>query len=237
MMKKHFMVIALLLTTAVLVPLAVQSPEADFATSPDGGGVVIAEYRGNGGDVVIPPTIGGGIVHLDIVPWAADPNWGDLRGKDKHDELLKSGRECFRGLLCAKKFRYVFLNGKTASDAFTKTGTCRLAEATANYTAAESCRFGDAGGQNIIGWNTFIGKQAKNLEYMSAALDDYSAAIKLSPKNANLYYRRGRAWELLDLPPSALGDYRKALALALDLSNELYRKKVKELENAEKDAQ
>jgi hypothetical protein len=40
-------------------PLAAQSPEAGFATEPDGGGVVIVKYRGNGGDVVIPPAIGG----------------------------------------------------------------------------------------------------------------------------------------------------------------------------------
>jgi hypothetical protein len=135
--------------------------------------------------------LGGDIVHLDIVPWATDPNWGDLRGKDKRDELLKSGREYFRGLLRAKKFRYIFLNGKivsdtltkkgkTASDAlsdvFTKTGTFDLAKITANYTATESCRFGDAGGQNIIGWNTFIGKQAKNLKNMSAAIAKRYAA-------------------------------------------------------------
>jgi uncharacterized membrane protein len=44
MMKKRFMVIALVLT--MLVPLAAQSPEADFATEPDGGGVVVIGYKG-----------------------------------------------------------------------------------------------------------------------------------------------------------------------------------------------
>jgi hypothetical protein len=53
------MVIVLLLTMAALVPLAAQSPEADFATRPDGGRVVIAKYRGKGGDVMIPAIIGG----------------------------------------------------------------------------------------------------------------------------------------------------------------------------------
>jgi hypothetical protein len=122
---------------------------------------------------------GGGIVHLDIVPWATDPNWGDLPGKDEQrNELLSNSQEYFRGLLRAKKFRYVFLNGKTASDAFTQTGTYHLVEAAADYTvtASESCRFGDADGQNIIGWNTFIGKQAKNLEDMSAAIAKRYAA-------------------------------------------------------------
>jgi hypothetical protein len=38
---------------------AAQNPEADFATEPDGDGVVITKYKGNGGDVVIPPAIGG----------------------------------------------------------------------------------------------------------------------------------------------------------------------------------
>jgi hypothetical protein len=128
--------------------------------------------------------LGGGIVHLDIVPWATDPNWGKLPAavtKQFKELFIFSGY--FRGLLRAKKFRYIFLNGTTvseafASDVFTQTGTCRLdlAEVTADYTATESCRFGDAGGQNIIGWNTFIGKQAKNLENMSAAIAEHHAA-------------------------------------------------------------
>jgi hypothetical protein len=117
--------------------------------------------------------LGGNIVHLDIVPWATDPDWGKLPQKAQEGlEQFCQDREYFRILFGAKQFKYVFLNGTTVREVFTKTGTYHLTESSVDYTVSEPCYFGNEGGVNIIGWNTFIGsgRQAKNPEAMGAAI-------------------------------------------------------------------
>jgi hypothetical protein len=58
-MKKMF---ALLVCVAVCGAALFAQTAADFETEPDGNGVVITEYTGPGGSVVIPATIGGKVV-------------------------------------------------------------------------------------------------------------------------------------------------------------------------------
>ena len=55
-MKKRY---ALMVCMTVCGAALFAQTAADFTTTPDGGGVVIAKYTGAGGDVVIPATIGG----------------------------------------------------------------------------------------------------------------------------------------------------------------------------------
>jgi hypothetical protein len=56
--------------SAAFSPLAAQT-EADFETKPEGNGVVITKYKGQGGTVTIPVTIGGKPV-TSIGMWAFD---------------------------------------------------------------------------------------------------------------------------------------------------------------------
>jgi tetratricopeptide (TPR) repeat protein len=54
------------------------------------------------------------------------------------------------------------------------------------------------------------------LERFSEALDSYDEALKLEPKNAELWYNKAKTFEKLDKPHEAIESYDEALRIDLN---------------------
>jgi tetratricopeptide (TPR) repeat protein len=73
--------------------------------------------------------------------------------------------------------------------------------------------------------NEFNTAQGTNMELQSAnVLGDLSDAIKLSPKNAYLYYNRGNLYALRQDYQHAIDDYTRAIALEQKLAEAYYNR-------------
>lgn len=60
---------------------------------------------------------GGGACHLDLVPWATRPIWGELSDRERRF-LLREGRPVLHQLLASLRVEALLLNGTTVVDAF-----------------------------------------------------------------------------------------------------------------------
>ena len=66
--------------------------------------------------------------HLDLVQWATDPVWGDIKDKGIQKSLLASDFEFLRFQLDAYKFKKLFLNGQEVVTQFKNLGLAELVE-------------------------------------------------------------------------------------------------------------
>ena len=58
----------------------------------------------------------GGMVHLDIYPWATKQKWDDKNHKEQNKVNALNGYKLLKKILSEKKFDYIYINGKTVKE-------------------------------------------------------------------------------------------------------------------------
>jgi hypothetical protein len=69
-----------------------------------------------------------GACHLDLVQWATDPVWGDIKDKGIQKTLLERDFEFLRFQLTNYRFKKLFLNGQEVVAQFRRLGLAELVE-------------------------------------------------------------------------------------------------------------
>lgn len=113
----------------------------------------------------------GSVVHLDLVQWATTPSWGDLTN-DVKDRLLARDLPFLKELL-KKKFRFIFLNGKTTVSEVSKhlDLSLREVEVSVDDKITSTIYFGVYKTSKVIGWSKYL---------QSAAIGSYVNVDKLA---------------------------------------------------------
>lgn len=68
----------------------------------------------------------GSAVHLDLVQWATDPVWGNIKSKSVRSDLLAADAEFLRYQLSAKRYDIVFMNGSQVTEQLISTKIVEL---------------------------------------------------------------------------------------------------------------
>jgi len=64
----------------------------------------------------------GTAAHLDLVQWATDPVWGNIKDETIKVQLLKNDADFLRYQVNSKKFEVIYLNGKSVFEQLTSNG-------------------------------------------------------------------------------------------------------------------
>ena len=96
--------------------------------------------------------------HLDLVQWATDPVWGELRDPAGAKRLLSEGSPWLKCTLSRSNVRLVLLNGTAVIRQVHRTGLADLHEVESKKFSVGSitCRLfvGEGQGINYVGWST-----------------------------------------------------------------------------------
>lgn len=98
----------------------------------------------------------GSACHLDLVQWATDPVWGQLRDRGIKQALLKEGLPHLRNQLKFGKVRVVVLNGREVLDQVAAVGLAQLEPSGTLRVGSLSCSLYSGEGEEVrfIGWST-----------------------------------------------------------------------------------
>jgi len=113
----------------------------------------------------------GSVVHLDLVQWATTPRWGKLTN-DVKERLLARDMPFLKELL-ERKFRFIFLNGKTTVFEVSKhlDLSLREVEVSVDDKITSTIYFGVYKTSKVIGWSKYL---------QSAAIGSYENVDKLA---------------------------------------------------------
>jgi hypothetical protein len=108
----------------------------------------------------------GSAAHLDLVQWATDPVWGNIKDKNVKSGLLKDDVDFLRYQINSQKFEVIFLNGRQVFEQLTNH---KIIEATEAETITYLTKTGKSlpvtfyqgesqNGSLVVGWSrTFPG--------------------------------------------------------------------------------
>lgn len=98
----------------------------------------------------------GTVVGLDLVQWATSPKWDDISENSK-SVLLNQGLPFLKELLLQKKFKYIFLNGRTACSKICEHLGIKYDERSINDGKNKfSVFFGKYNQSEVIGWSIYL---------------------------------------------------------------------------------
>lgn len=149
--------------------------------------------------------------HLDLVQWATDPVWGDIKDKGIQKTLLASDFEFLRFQLTSYNFKKLFLNGREVIEQFESLGLTELTEVGKTPFQSggkmSSLYKGKFGNTEVWGWGLNIQSKVtlSNLEDLSNWIGD-DGTDGVSPKLD------------LDLAITAYSDSRKKKYPSNDVS-------------------
>ena len=131
-----------------------------------------------------------GACHLDLVQWATDPVWGDIKDKGIQKTLLESDFEFLRFQLTNYKFKKLFLNGQEVVAQFKRLGIAELTEVgrTPFQSQGKTSPLyrGKYGDTEVWGWGLNVAQSQvtlSNLEDLSNWIGDDTSVF--TPKTLN----------------------------------------------------
>jgi hypothetical protein len=100
----------------------------------------------------------GNAVHLDLVQWATDPVWGQIKSDYVKARLIEQDRDFLRAQLSHEGIRLVLLNGRSVMDQVTDMGIplrhhCRLVGSKSDKDEVRVAVHQDT---TYIGWNRYV---------------------------------------------------------------------------------
>ncbi len=100
----------------------------------------------------------GNAVHLDLVQWATDPVWGQIKSDSVKARLIEQDRDFLRAQLSHESIRLVLLNGRSVMDQVRAMGIplrhhCRLVGSKSDKDEVRVAVHQDT---TYIGWNRYI---------------------------------------------------------------------------------
>ena len=100
----------------------------------------------------------GSACHLDLVQWATDPIWGNIRDRAVRRTLLEDGVPHLRAQLKHEHIRVVVMNGNQVLEQVVATQLAELTEVGRLPMAHTTCRLlvGKAAGITWVGWSANI---------------------------------------------------------------------------------
>lgn len=104
--------------------------------------------------------------HLDLVQWATDPVWSKIKSPAVKNMLLSDDKEFLKYQLTSYAFKFVFLNGGTVIDQFSKLDIVNLeviGEVTRNSKGGKHLVYrGKIGDTTYLGWGINVGARDAN---------------------------------------------------------------------------
>ena len=125
--------------------------------------------------------------HLDLVQWATDPVWGDIKDKGIQKTLLASDFDFLRFQLTSYNFKKLFLNGREVIEQFESLGLTEMTEVGKtpfqSGSKMSSLYRGKFGNTEVWGWGLNVQSKVtlSNLEDLSNWIGD-DGADGVSPK-------------------------------------------------------
>ena len=125
--------------------------------------------------------------HLDLVQWATDPVWGDIKDKGIQKTLLASDFDFLRFQLTSYNFKKLFLNGREVIEQFESLGLTELTEVGKtpfqSGSKMSSLYRGKFGNTEVWGWGLNVQSKVtlSNLEDLSNWIGD-DGTDGVSPK-------------------------------------------------------
>ncbi|GIG30220.1 hypothetical protein [Cellulomonas marina] len=125
----------------------------------------------------------GSACHLDVVPWATTPVWGQITEATTRKELLDAGAPVLASVLEATSLELVLLNGKQVVDQVQHAGLAQLDLVESKQIKPEGAPtklyVGEIGGVRALGWSTnlqapFAGVGAHFIEQLSTWVSNTS---------------------------------------------------------------
>ncbi|HVL40131.1 MAG TPA: hypothetical protein VM328_12140 [Fimbriimonadaceae bacterium] len=109
--------------------------------------------------------------HLDLVQWATDPIWKELR-RDQQERLLEGDRDFLRRQLTHEGYKVVIVNGATAMRWAQAAGIVTWQE-TDRIQAPPAARFsvGQGEGALFLGWSCNLQSQPGALRHVTPLID------------------------------------------------------------------
>ena len=125
-----------------------------------------------------------GACHLDLVQWATDPVWGDIKDKGIQKTLLESDFEFLRFQLTNYEFKKLFLNGQEVVAQFKRLGLAELIEvgrtSFQSHGKTSPLYRGKYGDTDVWGWGLNVAQPQvtlSNLEDLSKWIGDDSSVF------------------------------------------------------------
>jgi hypothetical protein len=105
--------------------------------------------------------------HLDLIQWATEPVWAQLRDPTVQRLLIEEGRPHLRRLLEESTVRVVLLNGRAVLNQMTAAELCRLHEVKPITMGRTTCWLyhGERGGMTYVGWSTNLRRDGPDLPW------------------------------------------------------------------------
>ena len=115
----------------------------------------------------------GSACHLDLVQWATDPVWGEMKDRVPRDQLLADDASFLRQQLAARGFRLLLINGSGVSQVFERTFGLTLRPAGHVVDASVTARLSVGRlpfGTRVIAWSVNLQSSFGVTNVLRAAL-------------------------------------------------------------------
>ena len=98
--------------------------------------------------------------HLDVIQWATDPVWSNIKSKEIQDMLLEKDQDFLKYQLSNYHFETIFLNGKTVINQVEKLGIVKLTDVAEVVNLKNGntslIKVGQVGMTKFVGWTMNI---------------------------------------------------------------------------------
>jgi len=98
--------------------------------------------------------------HLDLIQWATDPVWSNIKTKEIQEMLLEQDKEFLKYQLNNYHFETIFLNGRTVVDQVEKLGIVKLTDIAEvinlKNNKVSKIKVGQVGMTKFVGWGINI---------------------------------------------------------------------------------